>query len=474
MATQSPTTLISPTLRGQQLRDFMRQEKIDILGAYVAISEADCVLRYFEMPPLPKKEIAGAVKFEAQKYLPFELKDLYFDYRTQTLPNKKNAVMFLAARKTVVENAIDTLREAGVKDFVVEPSLISLARVFQPDLALRPSETTMVVFISEEYYAHIIVIQNHLILSTYNFSFHHLADSPQKDSEIPDAIHDSIRVSLNYFAKNLKDKRIDRILFCGEKAFTNEDFIKNIGGEFAVPVQFKNPLNNFGAVDSAIGSGNLFASGAALRNIIEESALSINLVPTIRPTVRAQGVAVEEPELVRSWAIKAAMVTLCVWTLIFWFMSKQVTAKEAGVNQVRASLPASWAGKTDANFMNELNAKEQRMNMQLQLLKQNTVSRIYLTEKMNEVARQTPAGIKLTSFDYSLTDEGGAELASLKLEGRSTGSDQKTALTLINDFLKALSADTVFMKGFKEVRLASVQNLETEQGASTRFVLLCK
>ena len=61
----------------------------------LTVPSESSMTRRFEMPILPKKEEKTAIRFEAQKFVPFDIKDLYFDYEVYPdTTRKKNSVVF--------------------------------------------------------------------------------------------------------------------------------------------------------------------------------------------------------------------------------------------------------------------------------------------------------------------------------------------------------------------------------------------
>ncbi len=88
----------------------------------VALSGHEAIVRCFGLPLIPRKEVPNAARFEAQKYMPFDIKDLYFDYEVHPDPEqRKLRVVFLAARKDLIDRWIGAMTAAGVEVEAVEP-----------------------------------------------------------------------------------------------------------------------------------------------------------------------------------------------------------------------------------------------------------------------------------------------------------------------------------------------------------------
>jgi len=79
------------------------------------LGSSDFMIRYFDMPVLPKSEQQQAVRFEAKKYIPFKLDEIASDFRVLAEPKKKKAmdVFFMAATKTQINSHVANFKSTG-------------------------------------------------------------------------------------------------------------------------------------------------------------------------------------------------------------------------------------------------------------------------------------------------------------------------------------------------------------------------
>ena len=59
----------------------LKELKAELKGACVGISDKDNIFRFLEMPSMKKKELQLALPLEAEKYMPFKIEDLAWDYK---------------------------------------------------------------------------------------------------------------------------------------------------------------------------------------------------------------------------------------------------------------------------------------------------------------------------------------------------------------------------------------------------------
>lgn len=95
------------------------------------LPQDEVMVRHFKMPYLPEAERSNAVKFEAQKYLPFKVDETVSDfYITQESRETKNMeALFVAVNKQTMEKYVTLFRNLGTRVSVVDVTPIALLRV---------------------------------------------------------------------------------------------------------------------------------------------------------------------------------------------------------------------------------------------------------------------------------------------------------------------------------------------------------
>lgn len=99
----------------------------------VAVSGKDVIVRYLEMPKMSLQELKASLRFEAERYLPFRLTDAIFDAQIlleTTAALNKMWVVFVAAKKGVVEDRLMILKEVGAIPTSLDATAIGLVNAF--------------------------------------------------------------------------------------------------------------------------------------------------------------------------------------------------------------------------------------------------------------------------------------------------------------------------------------------------------
>ncbi|MBI4115828.1 MAG: type IV pilus assembly protein PilM [Candidatus Omnitrophica bacterium] len=71
----------SPDAASELLRNIFKEENLSPLGVRIAIKGQGVVVRTLSFPQMRKKDLAGAIGFEIEKYIPFKANEVIFDFQ---------------------------------------------------------------------------------------------------------------------------------------------------------------------------------------------------------------------------------------------------------------------------------------------------------------------------------------------------------------------------------------------------------
>lgn len=99
----------------------------------MALNETSVYTRVIEVPPLSEAELASALSWEAEQYIPLPMAEVNLDWQilrhNRTAGEvKKMEVLLVAAPKTAVERMVGVLAQAGLEVEVLETQLTALSR----------------------------------------------------------------------------------------------------------------------------------------------------------------------------------------------------------------------------------------------------------------------------------------------------------------------------------------------------------
>lgn len=98
----------------------------------ISVSGPDVVVRYILLPRMGREELKGAIGFEAEKHIPFDMKEVILDSQVlePEMPDNRMRVLLVAAKKELVEKRMQIVREAGLEIGVVDVDSFALINSF--------------------------------------------------------------------------------------------------------------------------------------------------------------------------------------------------------------------------------------------------------------------------------------------------------------------------------------------------------
>ena len=115
----------------------------------VALPESSVFTRIIQVPPLSERELASAIKWEAEQYIPLALDDVFMDFSIvgeskDKEGNKKLDILLVAGPKAVIQRYNKILELADLEGTAMETEIISASRALLP-ASLEKPPTVMVI-----------------------------------------------------------------------------------------------------------------------------------------------------------------------------------------------------------------------------------------------------------------------------------------------------------------------------------------
>ena len=120
----------------EAIKKLYKEAKISSRDTAIALPEPQVFTRTIKFPTLTDSEIASAVKWEAEQYIPIPVNDAIVQHqiierREDTTPAQV-VVLLIAAPKTLVEKYARLIEMAGLNLVAIETELVSLVRSLAP------------------------------------------------------------------------------------------------------------------------------------------------------------------------------------------------------------------------------------------------------------------------------------------------------------------------------------------------------
>lgn len=127
--TQKKEKIVDAIKKGVKEADINERDVVS------AVAGQSVIVRYIEMPHMSMEELAGAIRFEAEQYIPFDLANVELDY--QVLEEKmehtpdKMRILLVAAKTDLIKEHISILDGASLKPAVVDVDAFAMINAFE-------------------------------------------------------------------------------------------------------------------------------------------------------------------------------------------------------------------------------------------------------------------------------------------------------------------------------------------------------
>jgi len=134
-----------------KIKELLKAQRVKARKVIVGLSGLRCLSRMITLPRLPKAMLAEAVRQEAERALPVPLEQLYISWQITSASEEEIQVFLAALPRNVADALIGTLRQAGVKPYLMDLAPLALARVVNVATAIiidvRSTEFDIVIMV---------------------------------------------------------------------------------------------------------------------------------------------------------------------------------------------------------------------------------------------------------------------------------------------------------------------------------------
>ncbi|OGD83209.1 hypothetical protein A2165_04235 [Candidatus Curtissbacteria bacterium RBG_13_40_7] len=125
------------------IKSCVDQAKINADKCVISLIESQVVSRLIQLPNLTDKELAAAINWEAEQYIPLPIKDVNLQFKVISRPQdstEKMEVLLVAAPKRVINKYLSIVKNAGLAVEALETESSALTRALT-----RPSDPITVI-----------------------------------------------------------------------------------------------------------------------------------------------------------------------------------------------------------------------------------------------------------------------------------------------------------------------------------------
>jgi type IV pilus assembly protein PilM len=260
------------------IQELIAQQKVKTKEVAIGVRGHSVIIKKISLPRMTQEELDESIQWEAEQYIPFDVKDVNID--TQILTPEGDAagqmdVLLVAAKKDMINDYTSVCAEAGLTATVVDVDAFAVQNAYEANYAVAGDETVVLINTGAAV-ANINIISRGVTTFTrditmggnafteeiqkqLNISYDEaealkVGGQGETDAVVPQEVErviqgvaeqmaGEIQRSLDFYAATAADSRIARIYLSGGTARIPALF-KVIEARAGVPVEILNPFKN--------------------------------------------------------------------------------------------------------------------------------------------------------------------------------------------------------------------------------------
>ena len=276
-----PETIVDGALMNsaavvQAIQDLLAEHKVKGKEVAIGVRGHSVIIKKIQLPRMSQEELDDSIQWEAEQYIPFDVKDVNID--TQILTPQGDAagqmdVLLVAAKKDMINDYTSVCAEAGLTASVVDVDAFAVQNAYEAGYELVPGETVVLINVGAAVTNINILadgtttftrdvtmggnsfteeIQKQLNISYEEAEALKIGGQGETDAVVPQEVErviqgvaeqlaGEIQRSLDFYAATAADHRISRVFLSGGTARIPALF-KVIEQRAAVPVEVLNPF----------------------------------------------------------------------------------------------------------------------------------------------------------------------------------------------------------------------------------------
>lgn len=141
--------LMNSTAIVQALQELLSELKIKSKEVAIGVSGHSVIIKKIQMPRMSQEELEESIQWEAEQYIPFDVKDVNID--TQILDaggsdaTGQMDVLLVAAKKDMINDYTTVVSESGLQPVVVDVDAFAVQNMFASNYDVPEKETVVLI-----------------------------------------------------------------------------------------------------------------------------------------------------------------------------------------------------------------------------------------------------------------------------------------------------------------------------------------
>jgi len=136
----------------EAITNLLESRQIRNKNVVTAVSGRAVIVKKILMARLNEDDAKEAIQWEAEQHVPYDINDVSLDFQiiNPDVDQKKMQVLLVAAKKEMIQNHAEILREAGLSPVIIDVDSFAIQNAVEAAYDLAPGETVALLNIGAE------------------------------------------------------------------------------------------------------------------------------------------------------------------------------------------------------------------------------------------------------------------------------------------------------------------------------------
>lgn len=229
------------------------------------------VVRFAAFPAMKRADLKRAVQFEADKYLPYQVSEVFLDSQPLGSPREgRQEVVLAAAKRELIDERLRMLQQASVTPHIIDVEAFALANAWEVTRPPAAAEVVALLGVKSRG-ATLDIVQGSTLRLTREFPLEAAPDAPGGGAApVVDRLVEQLRLSCDYF-ENQCGHGVEQVVVTGS-VIRQPAWLAQLREAVGLPVEPWDPVGAMardpavdGAMLEAIAPDLTIALGLGLR-----------------------------------------------------------------------------------------------------------------------------------------------------------------------------------------------------------------
>jgi type IV pilus assembly protein PilM len=200
----------------EAIRELMAQQKVKSKEVAIGVRGHSVIIKRISMPFMSQEDLDESIQWEAEQYIPFDVKDVNID--TQILTPQADAagqmdVLLVAAKKDMINDFTSVCAEAGLTATVVDVDAFAVQNAFEVNYPQGPNQPVVLINVGAAV-TNINIVNNGMATFTRDITAggHAFTEEIQKQLNISAEEAEALKVGGHGEADAVVPQEVERVI----------------------------------------------------------------------------------------------------------------------------------------------------------------------------------------------------------------------------------------------------------------------